>query len=123
MRTLFWNVRGLGSSQRRKLVRNHILQENLNVVNLERWKGTRSSNGFGLHLEATLGLVIGFNNDLLELEDSRSGLYSLSILVRIRSSNFRFWLVNVYGPANHEFLEDFLGTSLGSVMGNLWPSF
>ena len=78
------------------------------------WSPSRGHSG---------GLVIGFNNDLLELEDSRSGLYSLSILVRIRSSNFRFWLVNVYGPANHEFLEDFLGTSLGSVMGNLWPSF
>jgi len=32
----------------------------------------------------------------------------LSILVRIRTSNFRFWLVNVYGLANHEFSEDFV---------------
>ena len=35
MRTLFWNVRGLGSSHRRKLVRNHILQENFDVVALQ----------------------------------------------------------------------------------------
>jgi len=63
------------------------------------WSPSRGHSG---------GLVIGFNNDLLELEDSRSGLYSLSILVRIRTSNFRFWLVNVYGLANHEFSEDFV---------------
>jgi len=53
----------------------------------------------------------------LELEDSRSGLYSLSILVRITSSNFRFWLVNVYGPANHEFSEDFIRDISGICEG------
>jgi len=35
MRTLFWNVRGLESYYRRKLVRNHILQENFDVVALQ----------------------------------------------------------------------------------------
>lgn len=35
MKFLFWNVRGLGKSHRRSLVRNHILNENLDLVALQ----------------------------------------------------------------------------------------
>lgn len=32
MKALFWNVRGVGTSHRRKLIANHILQEDLDIV-------------------------------------------------------------------------------------------
>lgn len=35
MKILFWNVRGLGKSYRRNLVRNHILQEDVDIVALQ----------------------------------------------------------------------------------------
>jgi hypothetical protein len=44
----------------------------------------------------------------MEMEDQKIGTYFLNILIRMRNSNFRFWLCNIYGPANHEFSEDFI---------------
>jgi len=35
MRLLFWNVRGLGKSNRRELVKEHVLQESLDLVALQ----------------------------------------------------------------------------------------
>ena len=35
MRLLFWNVRGLGKSNRRDLVKKHVLQESLDLVALQ----------------------------------------------------------------------------------------
>lgn len=35
MRVQFWNVRGLGKAHRRRMVRNHILQENLDIIVLQ----------------------------------------------------------------------------------------
>lgn len=35
MRVMFWNVRGLGKAYRRKMVHNHILQENLGIIALQ----------------------------------------------------------------------------------------
>lgn len=35
MRMMFWNVRGLGKAHRRALIKNHILQENLDIVAIQ----------------------------------------------------------------------------------------
>lgn len=32
MRVMFWNVRGLGTTHRRGFVKNHIIQEDLDIV-------------------------------------------------------------------------------------------
>jgi exonuclease III len=35
MKIMFWNVRGIGKSHRRSLVRGHILADNLEIVALQ----------------------------------------------------------------------------------------
>lgn len=54
------------------------------------------------------GLLSGVNLEHFEVEDSCLGTYSLSILVRNRLSNHRFWFVNVYGPAQHNLSAEFI---------------
>lgn len=54
------------------------------------------------------GLATGVNDDLFEVEDLKYLEYNLWVLVRNRPTNFRFWLINVYGPAQHEFLAEFI---------------
>lgn len=122
MRILFWNVRGLGKSYRRGLVKNHILQEDIDVVaiqetikqNFEDWelKELAGNRDFCCHWNPSrghsVGLVMGVNVQDFEIEDYISGFYFLRILVRNRITNFRFWIVNVYGPAQHEFSGDFV---------------
>lgn len=122
MKILFWNVRGVGKPHRRKLVANHVLQDDLDVVAIQEtikqdcndkvlkdmagnknllWLWTPARGHFG-------GMALGINSDLLEIEQSRSLHYSVWALVRNRLSNFRFWVVCVYGPAQHELSADFI---------------
>lgn len=54
------------------------------------------------------GLATGINSDLLEIELSRSLQHSIWVLVRNRLTNFRYWVVNVYGPADHDFFAEFV---------------
>lgn len=35
MKVMFWNVRGLGKSYRRSLVKDHVIQEDLDVVAIQ----------------------------------------------------------------------------------------
>lgn len=44
-----------------------------------------------------------FEIEQVELVD-----FFLGCLVRNRLTNFRFWILNVYGPAQHEFSEEFI---------------
>jgi len=53
-------------------------------------------------------LITGVKSDSLKIEDSVVEDYFLGVLVRHRMSNFRFWIINVYGPAQHEFPLDFI---------------
>lgn len=54
------------------------------------------------------GLAVGINSDLFEIEQSMMLQYSIWVLVRNRTTNFRFWVVDIYGPAQHELSADFI---------------
>lgn len=92
MKILFWNVRGLGKSNRRKLVKDHILQEELDIVALQetikldfedwelkemagnkdfswRWSPARGHLG---------GMILGIRNDDLEIEQVELASYFLA---------------------------------------------
>jgi exonuclease III len=92
MRILFWNVRGLGKSNKRKLVKDHILQEELDIVALQetikldfedwelkemagnkdfswRWSPARGHSG---------GMILGIRNDDLEIEQVELASYFLA---------------------------------------------
>lgn len=54
------------------------------------------------------GLLTGVRIDVLEVEDSHLGSSFLAVLVRNRCSNHRFWVINIYGPAQHALSSGFL---------------
>lgn len=35
MKVMFWNVRGLGTAHRRGFIRNHVIQEDLDIVAIQ----------------------------------------------------------------------------------------
>lgn len=118
MRIAFWNVRGLGKPYRRGLVRNHILQEDIHIFGLQETIKQDFSNGELKEMSGNRvfqwfwilakghsgGLALGINSKNFEVED----VCSIAALVRNRRTNFRFWVVNVYGPAQHEFSAKFV---------------
>lgn len=56
------------------------------------------------------GLLVGIDIEDLKVEDILYGTFYLATLIRVRATNYRFWFVNVYGPAQHclsaEFIQD-----------------
>jgi len=64
-----------------------------------RWSPARGHSG---------GMILGIRNDDLEFEQVEFASYFLAALIRNRIKKFRFWMVNVYGPAQHEHSGDFL---------------
>lgn len=54
------------------------------------------------------GILMGISLDELELEDFNVHNFCIVMGVRHRRSNFRWRVVTVYGPANHDLSSDFL---------------
>ena len=115
MKVMFWNVRGLGKSYRRSLVKNHVIQEDLDAVALQE---TIKSDFVDWELKEMAGnkdfvwswipakghsggLLTGVKTDILEIEETVLEDCFISILVRHRVTNVRYWIVNVYGSAQH----------------------
>lgn len=122
MKIFFWNVRGLGKSHKRNWVRDHILQEDLKIVALQEtikqdfadWelKEMAANKDFSWNWVPTRGhsggLMLGIRNDNPELEHIETATYFMAAQIRNRMTNVRFWVANVYGPAQHENSGDFL---------------
>jgi len=122
MKVMFWNVRGLGKPHRRSLVRKHILSDNLEVValqetikqNFDDWElkelaGNQDFTWFWSPSKGhSGGMMIGVNRERLEVEDCIYENFFMGVLVRDRISNYRFWVINVCGPAQHSLSKDFL---------------
>lgn len=51
---------------------------------------------------------MGVNLDNMEVEDCVYENYFMGVQVRNRLSNLRFWIINVYGPADHAFSTTFI---------------
>jgi len=52
--------------------------------------------------------LLGIKVESFEVEQVEVASYFLGCLVRNRLTNFRFWVINVYGPAQHDMSEDFI---------------
>lgn len=131
MRIMFWNIRGLGTPHRRGFVTNHILQEDLDIVALQEtikqdfsdqelreMAGNQDLNWTWSPARGhSRGLVVGIKTELFEIEQEEVSDTFIRILIRNRMmlkkirnriTNFRYWVVNVYGHAHHEFSGDFI---------------
>jgi exonuclease III len=119
---MFWNVRGLGTTHRRGLVFKHVIQENLDIVGIQEtirqdfndqelkemsgtidfaWKWSQAKGHSG-------GLLLGVKLESFEIEQVEVAGYFIGCLIRNRLTNFRFKILNVYGPAQHELSMEFI---------------
>jgi hypothetical protein len=54
------------------------------------------------------GLLLGVKEVSYEVEEVNLAAHFIGCLVRDRLSNFRFWVLNVYGPAQHDLFAAFV---------------
>lgn len=135
MKVMFWNVRALGKSNRRSLVRKHILADNLEIVALqetikhdfEDWelKELAGSQDFSWFWSPSKGhsggMILGVNCDNLVVEDVTYQNFFMGVLVRNKITNHRLWVLNIYGPAQHHLLADFIQELSGFCSGVILP--
>jgi hypothetical protein len=69
------------------------------------------------------GLLLGVKEECYEVEEVNLDVHFIGCLVRDRLSNFRFWVLNVYGPAQHDLsaafvqdLSDFCGKEILPIL-------
>jgi hypothetical protein len=122
VRLLFWNIRGFGRPARRRQIRDYISEENLDGISLHEtikgdftnkelseiaggnqfrwaWLGAKGHSG---------GILMGVKEDLSEVEDTEIGEFYVSMVLRHRTTNFRWEMMTVYGPAHPEGVADFI---------------
>lgn len=119
---LFWNVRGLGDSDKCDLVRNAISDANPHVACLQESKlGSLDGNKAKSFLPPNLtdfstllaassrgSIVTAWNPAFLSGSSLSSGLYSLTTHFSSTTSEHAFTLTNVYAPADHRKSAAFL---------------
>jgi hypothetical protein len=54
------------------------------------------------------GVILGIKVDIFEVEQWEIANHFVGCLVRSRLTNFRFWVMSIYGPAHHELSEEFI---------------
>jgi hypothetical protein len=54
------------------------------------------------------GILMGIKEGMHELEDSEVGEFYISMVLRNKVTNFRWELITVYGPAQHNKSIDFI---------------
>ena len=100
----------------------HILTEDLDIVaiqetikndftdsELKELSGNRDFNWMWVPAKGhSGGILTGVRTDELEVEHFHLASFFLTVLIRHRSTNFRFWVLNIYGPAQHSLSEDFI---------------
>ena len=67
------------------------------------------------------GIIVGIRDDLKEVEDWFVGEYLIEATIRDRQSNFRWILIVVYGPAQHEQSTDFLSELSARLDNHILP--
>jgi hypothetical protein len=53
-------------------------------------------------------LLTSVNVEDFEIEQTHYGTFFLGVLIRNRSTNYKFWVLNIYGPAHHNISEEFI---------------
>lgn len=104
------------------MVQEHVMQEDLDIIAVQEtikqeftdWelKEMAGNKDFSWIWSTAVGhfggLAVGVKTEILDIEDSISTKYFICLLLRNKTTNFRFWCINVYGPAKHEFSADFV---------------
>lgn len=119
---LCWNVRGLNCPARRETVLRLIQVVQPSIVCLQETKvevidtllgmqflGPRLNNFDYLPAEGVRGgVLIAWDEDLIEACDSTMHEFSLSLQITMKNSNISFTLTSVYGPADDALKAQFM---------------
>lgn len=114
-----WNVRGLNEEDKRIAIRQTILLEKPDIVNLQETKlrqmndqlmkqtyGRRLQNYTCLNANGTRGgILIAWNARKFDLVQQISGSYTVSAVLKHNGENFK--ITAVYGPTNHRTRGEF----------------
>ena len=123
VKIMSWNVRGVNDPDRRKIIRNFIRNQRVDLVCIQETKiqemttAVARSLGVGrlsdwraLNAEGSAGGIILFwDKKTMELVDSEIGLFSISCLFKMVEGGFLWMFSGVYGPVERNLKEIFLG--------------
>jgi exonuclease III len=123
MKILFWNIRGLGTAGRRNQLRQLKQQHRVDVICLQETikaeYTTRELDDLGegynvewIWTEAqghSGGTLIGVRTDDITMLCKDRGEFFSSMLVSSKQDEYKWEIINVYGPVQLERKKDFLG--------------
>ena len=121
IRILSWNVRGANDRDKRKIIKSVIKSQRVDVVCLQETKikemttGLVRSLGVGRHLDwravnskgATGGIVVFWDNRMVELVDLEEGVFSISHQLKNCVDGLVWVFTGVYEPVCSSDREDF----------------
>ena len=130
VKIMSWNVRGVNDPDRRKIIRNFIGYQRVDLVCLQETKiqemiaAVARSLGVGrlsdwraLNAEGSAGGILLFwDKRIMELVDSEISLFSISCLFKMVEGGFLWTFSGVYGPVERK-LKEFFWEELGSIRG------
>lgn len=135
MKILFWNIRGLGSAGRRKLLielaNKHsfdciCLQETIKSSfkqrELERFAGQKDMFWSWLPcLGNSGGLLMGIDKELATVIDEDQGEFFQSCTLSMKADGFQRMLLNIYRPTHDDRKLDFLEEIQNKVLSSNLP--
>ncbi|KAL5715982.1 hypothetical protein ACHQM5_017730 [Ranunculus cassubicifolius] len=129
---LSWNMRGSRSKEKARSLRRQVRKHRPWVVALQETKREEMVDGFKKFLWGNKpckwvevpsigrsgGILTLYDPDILEAEETLVGAYSLSIVFRVKKTNFKWVFTNIYAPVDYNEKPDFWGEL--SAIGVLW---
>ena len=135
MKILSWNIRGSGSSSKRRAIKQVLCKVNPDIVVLQELKREEVSRTFVGSLWRSRfkewlvlpalgtagGILIMWDVRRVIVKDSLLGEFSVSILVEMEG-NSNWWFSGVYGPSKARFRDRFWDELVGlsSLCGDKW---
>lgn len=116
MKTLFWNIRGLGNASRRKLLVELVARHNFDCICLQETIKTtfrqRELDRLAVHKDMhwfwvpcaghSGGMLIGVDKELATVTAEDQGEFFQSLTLSMVEDNFEWSLINIYGLAHDD---------------------
>jgi exonuclease III len=117
-----WNIRGFGSLDRKRHIKNYVREEGVDIIGLqetvmqdlsrEELDSLTGGVKFDWHWLAARGLsggiMLGMKEENFEVLGKEYGEYYVSMTLKQSSDGICWECIVVYGSSNHAFLELFL---------------
>ena len=132
VKIISWNVRGVNDPEKRKVVKNFIRSQRVDLVCLQETKIQGMNKALvhsiivgrfldwkSLDAEGTVGgILLSWDKRRLSLMESEYGSFSFSCMFTTMEDDFQWMFMGVYNPVDRSF-KDFFWEELGSIRG-LW---